>query len=101
MLIILQSDITSLISNFLPLGLIIIVMYFFFIRPNAQKQKAQDKFVTDLAKGMKVVTNSGIIGTITKIDDTTATLKISEKGYMDILKSAISNEMTEAINKSA
>ena len=76
-------------------------MYFFFIRPNAQKQKAQDSFVSDLAKGMKVVTNSGIIGTITKIDDTTATLKISEKGYMDILKSAISNEMTEAINKSA
>lgn len=99
MLIILQSDITSMLSNFLPLGLIIIVMYFFFIRPNAQKQKAQDTFVADLAKGMKVVTNSGIIGTITKIDDTIATLKISDKGYLDILKSAISSEMTDSINK--
>ncbi|MCL4132069.1 UNVERIFIED_CONTAM: hypothetical protein GTU68_007977 [Idotea baltica] len=74
-------------------------MYFFFIRPNAQKQKAQDTFVSDLAKGMKIVTSSGIIGTITKIDETTATIKISEKGYMDILKSAISNDMTADLNK--
>lgn len=99
MMFIMQSDITSLLSNFLPLGLIILVMYFFFIRPNAQKQKAQDNFTNSLAKGMKVVTSSGIIGTITKIDETTATLKISEKGFMDILRSAISHEMTESLSK--
>lgn len=99
MLLIFQTDITALLSNFLPLALIIVVMYFFFIRPNAQKQKAQDTFVNSLSKGMKVVTSSGIIGTILKVDDNTVTLKISEKGNLDILKSAISNEMTAGLPK--
>ena len=96
---ILQSDPTAMISNFLPLILIIIVMYFFFIRPTAKKQKAQMKFVNELKKGDKVVTASGIIGTITKIDERTATLQISQKGFMEVMRSTISNELTEELNK--
>lgn len=91
---ILQSNSTALIGQFLPLALIIIVMYFFFIRPQANKQKKQLSFVNSLEKGMKVVTASGIIGTITKIDDVSATLQISQKGYIDVLRSTISEEMT-------
>ena len=91
---ILQSNTTALIGQFLPLALIIIVMYFFFIRPQANKQKKQLSFVNSLDKGMKVVTASGIIGTITKIDDLSATLQISQKGYIDVLRSTISEEMT-------
>lgn len=91
---ILQSNTTALIGQFLPLALIIIVMYFFFIRPQANKQKKQLSFVNSLDKGMKVVTASGIIGTITKIDDISATLQISQKGYIDVLRSTISEEMT-------
>ena len=75
------------------------MMYFFFIRPTAKKQKAQAKFVQELKKGDKVATSSGIIGTITKIDEKTATLQISQKGYVDVLRSTISNELTEEMNK--
>lgn len=98
---ILQSDTTALISNFLPLALIIIVMYFFFIRPQAQKQKAQLSFVDSLEKGKKVVTGSGIVGTITKMDDKTVTLQISQKGFLEVMRSAISSEMTAAYEKEA
>ena len=92
-----QSDPANLLMNYLPLLLIIIVMYFFFIRPQAKKQKAQASFINDLSKGKEVVTSSGIIGTITKMDDIRATLKISDKGYVDVLRSTISREMTEAL----
>ena len=95
----LQADPGAMIGNFLPLILIVVVMYFFFIRPTAKKQKAQAKFVNELKKGDKVATSSGIIGTITKIDDKTATLQISQKGYVDVLRSTISNEFTEELNK--
>ena len=97
-MMLLQSSTTTLISNFLPLALILIVMYFFFIRPQAKKQKAQLSFVESLEKGKKVVTSSGIIGTITKLDEKTVTLKISEKGYIDVVRSAISQEMTQALD---
>lgn len=96
---ILQADPSAMIGNFLPLILIVIVMYFFFIRPTAKKQKTQMKFNQELKKGDKVATASGIIGTITKLDDKVATLQISQKGFIDVLRSTISNEFTEELTK--
>ncbi len=86
--------------NLLFLGGIIIVFYFFFIRPQAKKQKEQGNFLGLLKKGDRVVTSSGIIGTITKLDEKTVTLKISDKAVMDVMISAISKEMTDQINAS-
>ena len=98
---ILQSDPGALIGNFLPLILIILVMYFFFLRPQAKKQKAQTAFINELEKGKKVVTASGIIGTIIKLDDQIVTLQISQKGVVDVLRSTVSHEMTEALSKAS
>jgi len=79
--------------------LLILVLYLFFIRPQAKKQKTQKTFEDSLEKGKKIVTTSGIIGTITKLDEEIVTLQISQKGFMDVLRTAISAEMTESINK--
>ncbi len=97
-ILILQADASSMISNFLPLILIIVVMYFFFILPQAKKQKAQVSFLGSLEKGMKVVTAAGVIGTISKLDENHVTLKISDKGVMDVLRSTISEEMTATLS---
>lgn len=82
--------------NIIFMGLLLLVMYLFFIRPQAKKQKLQQGFVDQLQKGDDVVTSSGIIGKITKLDDQTVTLQISQKGFVDVLRSTISKEMSEA-----
>ncbi|MEL6123438.1 MAG: preprotein translocase subunit YajC [Bacteroidota bacterium] len=92
-----QGDPMGMIGQFLPLILIVIVMYFFFIRPQAKKQKSQQTFVNSLEKGKQVVTASGIIGTITKLNENRVTLKVSDKGYLEVLRSTISQEMTESL----
>ena len=74
-------------------------MYLFFIRPQAKKQKAQMKFMQEIKKGDEVVTNAGIVGKITKMDEKIATLQISQKGFVDVLKSSVSKEMTDALHK--
>lgn len=81
------------------MGALIAVMYFFFIRPQAKKQKEQVGFENELKKGDTIVTNAGIIGTITKIDENQVTLQISQKGFLDVLRASISKEMTESYNK--
>lgn len=74
------------------------VFYLFFIRPSVKKQKAQDQFSTDLAKGDQVVTSSGILGKVTKIEDNgIVELQIDNKSFIRVLKSAISKENTEAV----
>ncbi len=59
------------LSSILPLILIVIVFYFFMIRPQIKKQKDQKNFVNDLKKGDKIITTSGMHGRIIEVADTT------------------------------
>jgi preprotein translocase subunit YajC len=89
----------GLMGSLWPLLLMFIVVFFFFIRPQAKKQKEQVKFLDSLDKGEEVVTTSGIIGRINKIDGSIVTLAIAEKTFIRITKGSISKEMTEAYRK--
>ena len=80
-----------------PLILIFLVFYFFILRPQTQKQKKQDKFLSDLEKGSDVVTSSGILGKITKIEDSIITLEVGNKSYIRVTKGAISRELTDEV----
>ncbi len=98
MLFILQGSGGS-VASLLMMAVMFVIFYFFFIRPQMKKQKAQSTFQSELKKGDEVVTLSGIIGRISKIDDTEVTLEIDGKTYIRFLKSAISKEMTEGFVK--
>lgn len=86
--------------QFIFLGLMIVVFWLFFIRPQAKRAKNQKKFIEDLQKGDKVVTIAGIHGTINKInEDGTLNIEVSPGSYIKIEKSAISMDWTAALNK--
>ena len=90
---------TSII-NLLFLGSIFAIFYFLMIRPQAKKQKEQASFLEDLSKGDEVVTSSGIIGKITKLDDVSVQLQIDQKTFLNFTKGSINKEMTDAYHKS-
>jgi len=82
------------------LGGIILVFWFFMIRPQAKKAKEQKKFIDGMQKGDKVVTIAGIHGTINKVnEDNTIQLEVSPGSYLKIERSSISLEWSQAINK--
>ena len=88
--------------QFIFLGLMIVVFWLFFIRPQAKRAKNQKKFIEDLTKGDKIVTIAGIHGTINKInEDGTLNIEVSPGTYIKIEKSAISMDWTSALNKPA
>ena len=88
--------------QFIFLGLMILVFWLFFIRPQAKKQKQQKSFIDNLQKGDKVVTIAGIQGTINKVnEDGTISLEINPGSYIKIEKSAISLEWSNQVNKAA
>ena len=83
-------------------GLMILVFWLFFIRPQAKKQKQQKLFLENLQKGEKVVTIAGIHGTVNKVnEDGTINLEINPGSYIKLEKSAISMEWTNQLNKPA
>ena len=86
--------------QFIFLGLMILVFWLFFIRPQAKKAKNQKKFIEDLGKGDKIVTIAGLHGSINKVnEDGTINLEVSPGTYIKIEKSAISMDWTAALNK--
>ena len=97
--ILLQADGSSLLSQMPLFAIMIAIFYFFFIRPTTKKQKEQETFLTSLEKGKEVVTSSGIIGKITKLEDKEITLQVSEKTFVRMTKGSVSNELTAAFHK--
>jgi preprotein translocase subunit YajC len=88
--------------QFIFLGLMIVVFWLFFIRPQSKKAKNQKSFIDNLQRGDKIVTIAGIHGTVNKInEDGTVNVEISPGSYIKIEKTAISMEWTAALNKAA
>lgn len=89
------------ILNLVFLGLFVLIFWLFMIRPQAKKARDQKNFSDNLGKGDEVVTGSGILGKITKIEGDVITLEIATKAYLRVLRSAISKELTEATHGTA
>ena len=83
--------------NLLFFGAMILIFWLFLIRPQTKKQKEQKRFMGALEKGDDVVTASGILGRINKIEGEIVTLEVGTKTYIRVTKNAISKEMTDAV----
>ena len=82
-------------STFLPLILIIVVFYFFMIRPQMKRQKDLRKFRESLAKGDKVVTTGGIYGKVAEIKDNYVLLQVDDNVKLRVDKSAVVKDMSD------
>lgn len=84
------------IMGFLPLILIIVVFWFFMIRPQMKRQKELKNFREALKKGDKVVTTGGIYGKVLEIGDYYIILEVEGQNRLKIDKSAVIKDMTDA-----
>src|ERR1043166_1061533 len=79
--------------SFLPIIAIVVVFYFFMIRPQMKKAKDQKKYLEALKKGDKILTIGGIYGKIVEIrEDSTIIMEVEDGSKMKITKNAVSNE---------
>lgn len=83
------------LAAFLPLILIVVIFYFLLIRPQTKRQKEHKMLLSTLRKGDKVVTNSGMFGTIVGMDDkeNKVVLKVAENVKIEFLKSSIAGRV--------
>ena len=87
-----------LASLILPIGLVVL-FYFFLIRPQSKRQKEHKKMVNDLQKGEEILTSGGILGKITNIKDDFVTLEIAKEVSLKIQKSAVQTIMPKGTIK--
>ena len=78
---------------YLPFILILAIMYFLMIRPQAKRQKQKQRMLEALKKGDRVVTIGGIHGTVSALkgkDKKIVNLKVSNNTNISLNRSAIS-----------
>lgn len=88
------------LSTFLPLVLMFVVMYFLMIRPQQKRAKEQKAMMDALAKGDEVVTAGGILGKVSKVNDTYVTVEISANTEIVVQKASITTLLPKGTLKS-
>lgn len=88
------------IGSFGYILLMFVVMYFFMIMPQQRKAKKEKEFESNLKVGDKIVTKSGLHGKIHELAETTVVIE-TMSGKLKMERSAISLEMSAALNKKA
>lgn len=86
-----------------PLVLIGLVFYFLLIRPQNKRMKEHRAMLTSVARGDTVVTNGGLIGKVTKVDEGELAIDLGNNLKVKVVASMIADvrNKTVAANDSA
>src|SRR5256885_7501088 len=84
------------IGFFVPFIFIFIIMYFMLFRPQKKRQQEQQRLISTLKTGDKVVTNAGIHGLIANVKETTVMLKVADNVKIEVEKSSVANVVKES-----
>ena len=86
----------SAFASFVPLILIFAIMYFLLIRPQQKKLKEHKAMIEALRRGDQVVTQGGIVGKVTKVqEDGMVEVEIAEGVKVKVIKGTIAQVMNK------
>jgi len=88
------------LTQFAPIILMFVVVYFFMIRPQMKKAKQEKNFAAELKKGDRVITKSGMHGKIVDFSEKNNSVIIETgAGKITFDRSSISMEMSQKLNE--
>jgi preprotein translocase subunit YajC len=77
-----------------------LVFYFLLIRPQSKRQKEHKLMLDSMEKGDEIVTNGGLIGKVSKIDENVIVLKINDNNEVMIQRGMIATTLPKGTIKS-
>jgi preprotein translocase subunit YajC len=75
----------------LPLVILFVLMYFVLLRPQMKRQKEQEKIISSVKSGDRVLAAGGIYGTVTNIKDGVVVLKVADNVKIEVQRSTITS----------
>jgi preprotein translocase subunit YajC len=80
---------------FLPLILILVLMWALLIRPQQRRAREHQAVVALLRVGDEVMTTAGMFGTVSSLDDEAVSLEIAPGVVVRVLKASIVRRLTD------
>lgn len=68
---------------------LIALFYFLLIRPQRKQKQEKNKLMSTLSVGDEIYSIGGILGTVTRVKDSTVWMRVSEKTEIELLKSSV------------
>jgi len=90
----------GLMSNIILFGSIILIFYFMIIRPQQKRAKERQKLLESMKKGDRVITSSGIYGTIAGLDEKTVLVQIADNVKVKLDRGSIASILSESVPES-
>jgi preprotein translocase subunit YajC len=73
----------------IPFALVLAIFYLIVLLPMRRRQKKVQEFLGNLKVGDRIVTTSGIYGSITKLNDRSVQVQIADKVRIEVARSAV------------
>ncbi len=86
---------TQWVTMLIYFGVFIGIFYVFIIMPRKKQEKQHGNFLSDLKRGMRVVTIGGVRGEVVRVKDDAVVLKVSDTTEIEFIKKAIAYEVKE------
>ena len=86
-----QAGALGMFASIAPLLLVFVVFYFLMIRPQQKRVKAQQMKIDAVKKGDSVVTAGGILGKVTKVEETVVEIEIAANTRVRVVKATLTD----------
>ena len=80
---------SQLLPTLVMFGAMFAIFYFLMIRPQQKQRQERDRMLSAIKRGDKVVTTSGMFGTVTNLTDKTITLRVADQVKLEFERGAI------------
>ena len=76
-------------GGLIPIILMFVIFYFLLIRPQQKRNKEHQQMIGNLRKGDRIITNGGIYGRITGLDENTLTVEIADRVRVKVVRANV------------
>jgi preprotein translocase subunit YajC len=76
-------------GGLIPIILMFVIFYFLLIRPQQKRNKEHQQMIGNLKKGDRIITNGGIYGRITGMDESTLTVEIADRVRVKVVRANV------------
>ena len=71
------------------------IFYFLMIRPQQKQKQERERMLAAVKRGDRVVTSSGLFGTVTNLTDKTITLRVADQVKLEFERGAVARVVLE------
>ncbi|MGI4817033.1 MULTISPECIES: preprotein translocase subunit YajC [unclassified Brevundimonas] len=84
-----DAGMMAMIVNIAPILLIFVLFYFLMIRPQQKRMKQHQEMIKALKRGDEVVLSNGMVGKVTRVEETEAMVDIAQGVSVRVVRTMI------------